>query len=496
MPALTISTTSEQQDESTAVPGTKTPKKSSPDVEAKIKKRLNRILKRDENKICLDCSKPNPKWSALLSLPLQSPTHDKYERQANSSIYIGGLCCLECSGAHRRLGTHISFIRSVELDSMTDSEIRALEVGGNTVVNSIFEGRLLSGRISQEDNSISVSIQKKDLKPDASSGQKQREHFIKHKYEKKTYLDAVALSRFQKKSKNIVRSPSMGNGQEVVLSPTLSSSSSSTPEPPSSNAPLQLQVFTSSPRTLAMIEKYLNPKPKKHFLNKRLRLKKKYLLRKKRGIKSSLQNLVKDGSLGINTNMNIMQTRSEDLESVHSSYSASINTSCSDCNSMCSARSTMSEMLRRPNWSLATSRKKGSAEKPKMFRKHKVRRVSLDDDVDEDQPAPSPRKKGGLYYSKVRLSPKYGDTELLSTQNLMQEGGESEIKFDASLLDIVDEAASYSSPRASSKKKKRGDTQEEIRTLALWSRSIDKAMKRMFKKVTPQSPRQGSSLFD
>lgn len=481
MPALSIFTSSEQQDDSAIVSAIKTPKKSSPHQEAKIRKRLNRILKREDNKLCLDCSKPNPKWAALLSLPLQSPTHDRYDRPA-STLYIGGLCCLECSGAHRRLGTHISFIRSVELDSLTENEVKALEVGGNSVVNSIFEGRLLSGRISHEENNISVSIQKKDLKPDASSGQKQREHFTKNKYERKTYLDAVALSRFQQKSKNIVRSPSnMGLGQqELVLSPThSSSSSSSSPEASTTSAPLQLQVFTSSPRTLAMIEKYLNPKPKKKFLNKRLRFLKK---RKKRGIKSSLQNLVQDGTLGVNPNIHIMQTRSEDLASAGSAYSPSLNTSCSDCNSICSARSTMSEMWRKTNWPSTSSRKKTSFERTRLFRKERgMQRRSLDDNY---EPALSPRKKGGFYYSKVHLSPstKLSKPEVLGEKDLVQEG--SAIKLDASLLDIVDEAASYGSPRPSDKKKKK----EEIRTLALWSRNIDKAMKKMFKKVTPKSP--------
>jgi hypothetical protein len=270
----------------------------------------------------------------------------------------------------------------------------------------------------------------------------------------------------------------MGLGQqELVLSPTHSSSSSSSPEAPSTSAPLQLQVFTSSPRTLAMIEKYLNPKPKKKFLNKRLRFLKK---RKKRGIKSSLQNLVQDGTLGVNPHMHIMQTRSEDLASVGSAYSPSLNTSCSDCNSICSARSTMSEMWRKTNWPSTSSRKKTSLEKPRIFRKQRgMQRGSLDDNY---EPALSPRKKGGFYYSKVCLSPKLSNQEVLGEENLVQEG--SAIRLDASLLDIVDEAASYGSPRPSDKKIKK----EEIRTLALWSRNIDKAMKKMFKKVTPKSP--------
>eukprot|EP00419_Tripos_fusus_P000705 CAMPEP_0172689700 /NCGR_PEP_ID=MMETSP1074-20121228/23334_1 /TAXON_ID=2916 /ORGANISM="Ceratium fusus, Strain PA161109" /LENGTH=478 /DNA_ID=CAMNT_0013509545 /DNA_START=59 /DNA_END=1495 /DNA_ORIENTATION=+ len=73
-----------------------------PDVEARI-----RAL--PGNKICSDCNNINPQWA---------------------SVSYGTLVCLECSGHHRSLGVHLSFVRSIQMDSWTPKQVAAMEQSG------------------------------------------------------------------------------------------------------------------------------------------------------------------------------------------------------------------------------------------------------------------------------------------------------------------------------------------------------------------------------
>jgi hypothetical protein len=62
------------------------------------------------NTVCADCNTKNPQWA---------------------SVSFGSMFCLECSGVHRSLGVHISFVRSITMDSWSDKQITMMRLGGN-----------------------------------------------------------------------------------------------------------------------------------------------------------------------------------------------------------------------------------------------------------------------------------------------------------------------------------------------------------------------------
>ena len=62
------------------------------------------------NKTCIDCGSNDTDWA---------------------SVSLGVFFCLECSGRHRGLGTHVSFVRSVKMDSWTPRQIDKMKHGGN-----------------------------------------------------------------------------------------------------------------------------------------------------------------------------------------------------------------------------------------------------------------------------------------------------------------------------------------------------------------------------
>ncbi|KAL2104238.1 hypothetical protein ACEWY4_001106 [Coilia grayii] len=111
---------------------------------------LQAIRNAKGNNLCVDCGAPSPTWA---------------------SLNLGALICIECSGIHRNLGTHLSRVRSLDLDDLSPELTQVLTAIGNYMANSVWES-CTQGR----------------QKPTPEASREERETWIRAKYEQRVFV--------------------------------------------------------------------------------------------------------------------------------------------------------------------------------------------------------------------------------------------------------------------------------------------------------------------
>ncbi|KAL4710776.1 hypothetical protein ACJJTC_009325 [Scirpophaga incertulas] len=107
------------------------------------------------NDKCCDCGAADPDWA---------------------SLNLGVLICIECSGVHRNLGSHISRVRSLDLDEWPLSHVSVMVSLGNALANSIWEAELRGHG-----------------KPAPTASREEKERWIRLKYERRAFLSSVEV---------------------------------------------------------------------------------------------------------------------------------------------------------------------------------------------------------------------------------------------------------------------------------------------------------------
>ena len=132
--------------------------RSKKKAEQEQAKKIQEMLGRPENAVCCDCNARGPRWCSVNIGAFLCKNLVAFD-----SACVGVQCCIaperyhphfykttkpnnnllgiRCAGLHRKLGTHVSKIKSASLDTWTPEQLKMCSGWGNERVNAKYYAR-------------------------------------------------------------------------------------------------------------------------------------------------------------------------------------------------------------------------------------------------------------------------------------------------------------------------------------------------------------------